>query len=146
MEIKNVFDTERGAAAVAAVVLTAAVSALSLSLIITIKQEQNSTRHYAEETRVTLAAEEGMSEFVGWVERGNLPKGRFLNNGEEMSYSDKKEDGIRKRIYLKADSSGITVYSFAEGKDKTNKLNIYRQTRVYMNKTDTGYAFKHRLP
>ena len=142
----RLFHDERGIASVAALLLLATAISLTLTIIAIAKNEQKDTYRYIVETRLQFAAEDNAAMFIKRMETGELPKGRFVNPNEEILFSDSRENDIRRRIYIKGASSGITVYSFADAKNKMTGLNMYKQIRFFMEQTDNGYVFKHILP
>ena len=142
----SVFFNERGIASVAALLLLAAASSLALAALAAAKNEADDVRRYAMETRLRFVAEDNAAAFVKHTAAGNLPNNRFVENNVEMLLSDKREGNVRRRIYIKGSTNGITVYSFANAKDKVSGLNMFKQVRFFMERTDDGYGFKHILP
>ena len=141
-----VLNNQRGAASIVALLLLVTVSVLAVSVLIFAAGELRDVRHYGAESRLRYVAEGNMEAFVKQVSGGTLPGGKILAAREELLFSDRREDGIRRRIYLKGDAGGMTVYSFVDATDRANGLKMFKQTKAYMELTDGGYAFKYFLP
>ena len=139
-------NAQRGAASVAALLLLATAASLVAAVLYAVKGEVNDVRHYAVETRLRLVAEGNADAFVKRTAAGELPQGRLLANGEEFLAEDRRDGDIRRRIYLKGDATGMTVFSFADVRDTDSGLRIFKQTKIYMEQKDGGYIFKYRLP
>ena len=137
---------EKGSAAIAALLLLAAAAALAAATLSAVKNDADDTRHYIVETRLRFAAESNLTDFVHKTENGALPNGRIIGNKEEILISDRREKDIRRRIYLKGTTDGITVYSLADCQDTRTGLNMFKQAKAFMEKKDGGYVFKYRLP
>ena len=137
---------ERGAACVMALLLLSVCAILASAVLFAAKSELKDARHYAAESKVYFAAEGNADLFVKEMLAEKLSPNERFGADNEVLVSDERENGIRKRIYIKRDWHGFTVYSFADAADGANGLKIFKQSKFYMEFTGDGYAVKYKLP
>lgn len=137
---------ERGAASIVALFMLVIMTVMGTGLLYVAKKNADDTRHYSLETRLLFCAESGLLRATRDIERGNLAAGQTFVVGEEELLRDETTDGMRNRIYIKGQSGGIIVFSFAETTDSPTNMKLFKQARCLMEKKDEGYVFSARLP